>query len=66
MDTELLKDTIKRELPGLLREDPGLRAYLLELTRREYAGRFETEDRFYQILGELRRDREEQTRKWDE
>jgi hypothetical protein len=66
MDTELLKDTIKRELPGLLREDPGLRAYLLELTRQEYAGRLETEDRFYQILGELRRDREEQRRKWKE
>jgi hypothetical protein len=32
----------------------------------EYAGRLETEDRFYQILGELRRDREEQTRKWEE
>jgi hypothetical protein len=66
MNTELLKDTIKRELPGLLREDPGLRAYLLELTRQEYAGRLETEDRFYQTLGELRRDREEQARKWDE
>jgi hypothetical protein len=66
MDTELLKDTIMRELPGLLREDPGLRAYLLELTRQEYAGRLETEDRFYQILGELRRDREEQARKWEE
>jgi hypothetical protein len=66
MDTELLKDTIKRERPGLLREDPGLRAYLLELTRPEYAGRLESEDRFYQILGELRRDREEQTRKWEE
>jgi hypothetical protein len=26
---------MKRELPGLLREDPGLRAYLLELTRQE-------------------------------
>jgi hypothetical protein len=66
MDTELLKDTIKRELPGLLREDPGLRAYVLELTRQEYAGRLETEDRFYQMLGELRHDREEQARKWQE
>jgi hypothetical protein len=66
MNTELLKETIKRELPALLREDPALRAYILELTRQEYAGRVETQDRFYEILGELRRDREEQMRKWEE
>jgi hypothetical protein len=66
MSTELLKETIKRELPGLLRDDPGLRAYILELTRQEYAGRAETQDRFYEILAELRRDREQQARKWDE
>jgi len=66
MSTELLKETIKRELPGLLRDDPSLRAYILELTRQEYAGRVETQDRFYDLLAELRRDREEQARKWDE
>jgi putative addiction module killer protein len=46
--------------------NPDLRAYILELTRREYAPREETQDRFYDILAELRRDREEQTRKWEE
>jgi hypothetical protein len=66
MSVELLKETIKRELPGLLRDDPSLRAYILDLTRQEYAGRAETQDRFYDLLAELRRDREEQTRKWDE
>lgn len=66
MDIVLLKETIRRELPGLLRDDPSLREYLLELTRREHPGRAETEDRFYELLGELRRDREEQTRKWEE
>ena len=66
MDTELLKETIKKELPGLLRDDPALRAYILELTRGEYAGRQETQDRFWEVLAELRRDREEQARKWDE
>jgi len=65
MPTESLKDTIKRELPGWLREDPEFRAYVLELTRREYASRVETEDRFYAILAELQRDREEQSRKWE-
>ncbi|MBL8253860.1 MAG: DUF3782 domain-containing protein [Candidatus Competibacter sp.] len=66
MDTELLKETIKKELPGLLRDDPALRAYVLELTQSAYAGRQETQDRFWEVLAELRRDREEQARKWDE
>ena len=66
MDTELLKETIKKELPGLLRDDPALRAYILELTQNAYAERQETQDRFWEVLAELRRDREEQARKWDE
>ncbi len=66
MSAELLKETIKRELPGLLRDDPALRAYILELTRQEYAGRAETQDRFYELLAELRRDREERAREWGE
>ena len=36
MNTELLKETIKRELPGLLRDDPTLRAYILDLTPVSY------------------------------
>ncbi len=66
MDAELLKETIKKELPGLLRDDPALRAYILELTQSAYAGRQETQDRFWEVLAELRRDREEQARKWEE
>jgi hypothetical protein len=66
MNIEALKDAIKRELPGLLRDDPGLRAFILDLTRQEYAGRQETGDRFYELLADLQRDREEQTRKWEE
>lgn len=64
MNAESLKEIIKQELPGLLREDPALRAFILDLTRQEYAGRVETQDRFYEILAELRRDREEQARQW--
>jgi len=66
MNPEDLKDTIKRELPNWLREDPAFRAYLMELTRGEFADRRETSDRFYDILGELRRDRERQEQKWAE
>ena len=66
MPTETLTETIKRALPGLLRQDPELRRYVLDLTRGLYADRVQTEDRFDRILDELRRDREAQTRKWEE
>ncbi|CAK0773758.1 DUF3782 domain-containing protein [Gammaproteobacteria bacterium] len=66
MTTETLKETLRRELPTLLRDDPALRDYILAVAYREFPSRAETEDRFYQILGEIRRDREEQSRRWDE
>jgi len=61
---ESVSETLKRELPALLRDDPDLRRYVLDLTRREYADRQQTEDRFDRILEELRQDREAQERKW--
>ena len=66
MNVESLKEAIRRELPEFLRTDPDLRAYILELTRQEYAGRAETQDRFYDLLAELRRDREQRAREWEE
>jgi hypothetical protein len=65
MTTQSLKETIRRELPEIIRTDPDFLRYILDLTRREYAGRAATEDRFYELLAELRRDREESARKWD-
>ncbi|WP_020505193.1 PD-(D/E)XK nuclease family protein [Lamprocystis purpurea] len=63
---DITVETIKRELPRLLREDPELRHYLLEIARGHFADRVQTDDRFDRVLDELRRDREEQARKWDE
>jgi len=63
---ENVSETLKQELPALLRDDPDLRRYILELTRGEYAGRQQTEDRFDCILEELRQNREAQERKWRE
>ena len=64
MTTESLKETVKRELPNWLRDDPSFRAFILDLTRDAYADRRETGDRFHELLGELRRDRERQDRAW--
>jgi hypothetical protein len=66
MTAQELKETIKRELPKLLRSDPSLRRFVLDLTRELYADRSQTENRFDRILDELQRDREEQARKWDQ
>jgi len=65
MDVEVLKDTIRQELPGMLREDPELRNYLTELMKTEFADKTETRDRFYDLLAELRRNREERARELD-
>jgi hypothetical protein len=66
MTAESLKESIKRELPALLRDDPAFRDEILALTRQHHPTRGETEDWFHALLGELRRDREEQSRKWEE
>ncbi|MEA1051535.1 DUF3782 domain-containing protein [Lamprobacter modestohalophilus] len=63
---EKLKQDIKRELPELLRSDPDFRAWIMSVTSDAYAGRQQTESRFDQVLAELRRDREEQSRRWAE
>jgi hypothetical protein len=63
---EALKAQIQRALPELLRTDPAFRDFVLDLTRRVYADRDQTESRFDRVLEELRRDREESMRKWEE
>ncbi|WP_028325365.1 PD-(D/E)XK nuclease family protein [Desulfatirhabdium butyrativorans] len=65
MNAEAIKEIIRKELPTLLRDDPELRAFLSDLMRRDFTSRAETQDRFYEILDELRRDREEQKKKWE-
>jgi hypothetical protein len=39
---------------------------VLEVAQEKCADKQETEDKFYQLLGELKRDREEQARRWNE
>ncbi len=65
MNAQTLKETLKRELPNWLREDPAFRAFVLDLTRHEYADRVDTEDRFTTLLAELRRDRARADQRWE-
>jgi len=66
MTEEEIKALIHQELPTILQQDRDLRDFVLRTVENYYAGKQETENRFDQILAELRRDREEQSRKWDE
>ncbi len=66
MEREELIQTIRDTLPVLLQEEPTLKDWVLQLTRGQYADREQTESRFDLLLEELRLDREENKRKWDE
>lgn len=58
--TDEVKQIIRQELPNAIVTDPAIRDFILQTTRTEM------DDKFDRILGELQRDREEQSRKWDE
>jgi len=66
MQDKTLKAQIKRKLPDWLRDDPAFRSLVMDLAREEFADKRQTEGRFEAMLAQLARDREEQTRKWDE
>ena len=66
MEKQEIVQLLKEQLPALLEESPELERWIERLTAQRYANRQQTESRFDQLLGELRRDREEQSRKWAE
>lgn len=61
-----IKEIILQELPAIFETDPEIERYILQLSRKHFADKTQTEDRIERILDELRRDREEQRFKWDE
>ncbi len=65
IDQEEFKQVIKDQLPGLMRSDPAFRDYIVEVSRERFADKQETQDRFWEVMAELRRDREENQRKWE-
>ena len=66
MEDQQLRQLILRELPDILQRDPEVQELVVRLARQHFAGKTETESRFDRLLDELRRDREEQTHKWEE
>jgi len=58
--------SIRNHLPELLHSTPSLGDHILSVTRGHFPSKGETEDRFTRMLNELTRDREAQSRKWEE
>jgi hypothetical protein len=66
MGPQEIKQIIREELPGIFRDDPEIREFVLRLSREHFADKAETESRFDRILDELRRNREEDSQRWEE
>ena len=62
---EEVKRIIMAELPELMKVDPGIRNFILNVTRESYPDKRETESRFDRIMDELKRDREARDKKWE-
>ena len=63
--TEQIKKIIIAELPELMKVDPDMRNFILNVTRESYPSKRETESRFDRIMDELKRDREARDKKWE-
>ncbi len=66
VDTIEIKQWLKRELPALLREDPGLQQFIRDLMHRDFADKETTDERFDRIMSKLERDSVENAEKWAE
>ncbi|MFM7558561.1 PD-(D/E)XK nuclease family protein [Cylindrospermopsis raciborskii] len=61
-----IKALIQKELPRAIAEEPGVRDFVLRTVSEYYTPRTEFDEKFDRVLNELQRDREEQSRKWEE
>ena len=66
MDVKQIRELVIRELPAILQEDEEVQQFILRLAREHLADKIETENRFDRLLDELRREREDQSKRWAE
>lgn len=71
MNSQTVKEIIKKELPALVKNDENIRQFILLLLKeqvKEKTDEIETEigSRFDRLLEELKKDREQQSKKWEE
>ena len=66
MRNEEIITLIRQKLPELMRTDPEIRGWILDLGREYFADRAQTDSRFEQMLSELRQEREDWNRRFEE
>ncbi|MBF0476994.1 MAG: DUF3782 domain-containing protein [Deltaproteobacteria bacterium] len=66
MELNELRELIVHELPRLIKIDPSIRDYVLEICRPEFPDKRDTETKFDRMFRELREARELDEKKWDE
>ena len=66
IDTKRNKTIIISGLPDLIKKDPDIRDYIIKITRVRYADKETTDERFDRIPDELKRDREERSKRLQE
>jgi len=66
MRDEEVVTLIRQRLPELMRTDPEIRGWILDLGREYFADRAQTDARFEQMLAELRQERENRNRRFEE
>ncbi len=67
---KLTKSEIKRliltEVPRFIKKDREIREFILKISSEKFADKKKTEDRIERILEELKRDRDENQKRWEE
>ncbi|MEN8221082.1 MAG: hypothetical protein ABFS56_32970, partial [Pseudomonadota bacterium] len=61
-----MRKIILNELPALMQNDLSIREVVLEISRTQFADRYETDTRFEQMMARLDRLMDEDRKKWEE
>jgi hypothetical protein len=64
METEEIRKIILKELPLVMERDPAVQQLILDLSRKHFAGKVETENRIDVLLRELKEGREASEERW--
>ncbi len=66
VNQEQIRDFFAKELLSTIRENHEIRLQIFNIMNDKFAEKEKTEDRFEAMLAEMRRDREENTHRWEE
>ena len=65
-DKTELREYLTKELPVIMEENPDIQRTIFLISQKRFADKDRTDERFDKMLEELKKDREENNRKWEE